>query len=255
MFAGAATLLVGGCGSDPTTSTTPTAPTDRPALVVTVCLDRTPSYDRSYFDDAKNMLADAIQQRAASGQLGATIYVTLIGHNSYAPNATVRTVVIPATPWSTASSTSGNVFNGGVVRETATAAAATAAALSNQAAQQVQPDVAFLRSLNPPTDGPTDILGCVSRASERFQSAPSAAQKLLILATDLQEAGAQQSDRSRPLAGVSVKVIEWKCDDAASCDTLKSTWHDEFVTRDQAASVSYFDPAETQAQVAGHLFD
>lgn len=260
-----ATLALGACdsptnGTGISTSPNVSAAPDLPPLMVTACFDRTPSFDRGYFNDAKNMLADAITQRATMGQLGATIYVTLIGHNSYASGATVRTIVMPATPHNVAAS--GTPANNNPYDDpTATAAArsaATATAIGAQAAQlkqQLQPDISFLRSLNPPTDSPTDILGCVSRASERFQAAPAGTQKLLIMATDLQQAGPQQADPSRLLPGVHVKVIEWKCDDAANCDSLKKSWHDEFISHDQAASVTYFDPGETQAQLAGHLFD
>jgi len=257
LAAASSTMLLVGCGATSTTPTsTATAVADLSPLVVTACLDRTRSFDRHYFNDAKNLLADAVLRRATTkGQAGATIYVTLIGRNSYAPNATARTIVVPPTPRSTMSSSSSNVFNSGAAKETATAAAAVAASATTRIAQQLQPDISFLRSFNPTIDSSTDILGCVSRASERFQAAPSGAQKLLLLATDLQAAGAQQVDKSRPLGGVKVKVIDWKCDDAQTCDTLKNSWRDEFVTKDQAASVSYYDPAETQAQVAGHLFD
>ncbi len=155
--------------------------------MVTACLDRTPSFDRIYFNDGKNMLADAIQQRAGlAGQQGATIYVTLIGHNSYATSATVRTIVMPPTPRSTSASgatptANPNIYDAptatAAAEQTAAAGAVAATAAASQTSQivrQLQPDIAFLRGLNPPTDSPTDILGCVSRASERFQAAPPA---------------------------------------------------------------------------------
>lgn len=246
----------------------PTLAANLPALVVTACLDRTPSFDRSYFDAGKDMLADAIMARAsAGGQMGATIYVTLIGHNSYATSSTVRTIVMPSTPRDTSPSgptptTNPNIYDAptatAAARQTAAAGAAAATASASQTSQliqRIQPDIAFLRGLNPPTDSPTDILGCVSRASERFQAAPSRTQKLLILVTDLQKAGKQQDTTARPLNGVTVKVTEWECDDAQACDAAKRQWHDEFVTKDQAASVTYYDPSETQAQLTGHLFD
>lgn len=275
---GAAVLTVlailAGCQSvdtRPVSTTPPPAPTlaaNLPALIVTACLDRTPSFSRSYFDAGKDLLADAILARAsAGGQMGATIYVTLIGHNSYATSSTVRTIVMPPTPYNSNSAlpsptTNPNIYEAptatAAARQTAAAGAAAATAAASQTSQvvqQLQPDIAFLRGLNPPTDSPTDILGCVSRASERFQAAPSGTQKLLILVTDLQKAGTQQDSKSRPLTGVTVKAIEWECDDAQACDVAKSQWHDEFVTKDQARNVTYYDPSETQAQLTGHLFD
>lgn len=234
-----------------------TSPLILQPLMVTACLDRTPSFSRSYFDAGKNLLADALVQRAGvSGQQGATIYVTLIGHNSYATSATVRTIAVPAatSPGPTATPDT-NTFDQATVTAAVATASAAAVASTNLVTQRIQPDVAFLRALNPATDSPTDIMGCISRASERFAAAPAGTEKLLLMVTDLQQAGPQQDGKTRPLAGVHVKVIEWQCDDVQTCDSLKSQWHEELVTKDQASSVAYYDPSETQAQVAGHLFD
>ncbi|MBF6592235.1 MAG: hypothetical protein IVW57_17120, partial [Ktedonobacterales bacterium] len=240
-----------------------------PKLVVQYCVDSTGSYKSQYFDAANQLVANALVQRAAPGQDGAIIYVTLISANTFTSESTVSTITIaavPAEPPPLAVPTldTSNPFNLSNDQTTATATArqATATYTAQRGAEQAALDIAqreardgasFLRELTQVYNGFSDVLGCVSVAAQHFASAPVGSDKLLIIASDLRRTGNQQSSSSRVMKGVRVKVINFYCDQAQECDANKTFWQNEFKS-DQVASLNFYDPAETRAELPGNLF-
>lgn len=235
-------------------------------LMATVCLDRTPSYPRSDLDGAKNAVADAIVARASSPQQGATVYITLIGANSYAPVSTVQTISLDAVPPYPVLSPQGSPTEGNIFTQHATATAQATATLAayapTVAAQQaklqaVQSEAAkqasSLRNLNPPTQGPTDIYGCISRAAERFSQAGSDDHKVLIIASDMEQAGSQQMTWQYPLSSVDVRVIYFECQQARACATNKDDWTRTLKDM-QAANVTFTDPGAPHDALVSSLF-
>lgn len=236
-----------------------------PALVVQYCVDRTGSYYPSDdFTSANTYVAQSLMQRASQPGQGSTfLYVTLIGANTYAEDATKEFTVPATVPTATfvPDQSQGNMFEAATPTAAARAAQATVTAEQAQAQQQVQQAKAaatqasgYLTSLAPDTDDATDINGCFQAAQDHFAHAPQGAQKVIVVASDLQDTVAGKPV-SFSLTGVKVLVINFRCDEAAVCDSgTKPTWHDALM-HGGATSVQFFDPADTHAQFAsGGLF-
>lgn len=264
-------VLLGACDGGAVSSAiapTPTPARMLPALVVQYCIDDTGSYDSQYFNGANQLVAQAVLSRAAPGQQGATIYVTEINANTFAPASTVDVIRIPAVPFAptqppTPTPADTNPFDSATataqVAQAEQQAQATYAALQqaeqtalSQAQQVASSSASFLRALVQEPTGATDIYGCLMVASQNFALAPDGAQKLLIIASDLQDnvdSPATASD-PRTVPGARVIVINYLCPQAQGCDTNRTNWLAEF-QHDGAAGVRFYSPAETQADLSG----
>lgn len=239
--------------------------TQTPPLYVQYCVDRTGSYYPSDdFKTANQYVAESLMQRASKpGQGSTTLYVTLIGANTYAESAT-QTFKVPATAADESfapGQSQSDIFAAATPTAIAHEAQATITADEAQVQQQVQQAKAaaahgatYLQALAPDQDGSTDINGCFQAAQDHFSHAPNGAQKVIVVASDLQDTVTGKPQPFR-ISGARVLIINFKCDEAAQCmaDT-KPTW-DSALVHDGASSVQFYDPADTQAQFsAGGLF-
>lgn len=122
----------------------------------------------------------------------------------------------------------------------------TALATAQQAAQQ---GATYLRGMVQQPADATDIYGCLEVASQNFALAPAGARKLLIIASDLQD-NLDSTSFPRTMPGARVLVIDYLCPQAQGCAATENTWRAEFTT-DKAASVMFYSPAETLANLTG----
>lgn len=270
-LAAAIVSLLSGCGEALPSTPSPSAwvhqGTSLPPLVVQYCIDVTTSYYPSPdFATANTVLAQAILQRASgAGQAGATIFVTTINSRTYDETSTAKVITIPATqPQATfdPSQSQGNMFQAATPTAIAHEAQATVTADQAQVQQQIQKATAaaqaahtFLQSFSPQPDNiATDVNGCVALAHDRFAHAPQGAEKVLLIASDLQD-NVTGHPVSYAISGAKVLVINFKCDVAAQCIAgTQPTWK-AALQKDGASSVDFYDPADTQAKYAsGGLF-
>lgn len=264
-------LLLSSCDGPlpgaPDTTATPAsviAPIDtphQPYEVVQFCNDTTSSVAYANFLAANKQVADWIDQAVQPNEDGKVVYVTLINSNSFAPESTVLTIIIPPippdppkpVPQATPTPTGDNI---GDPQKRHAVEQANAQALQQwqqelamnhqklaQVRQAVKHQTDQLRNLQAPLDDvSTDIFGCVKRASLRFQDVHG--NKLLLIASDLFNNTWQEWTPDYPLSGARVAVVFHYCPDAPSCDANDANWRHIFLAAG-ASGVALYDPNES----------
>ena len=228
-----AAVLATGCGpssgegrADGKPPVTVPAPAPaRPGATVVVCVDVSSSYDDGHRREAKRIVADALPRLVRPDHGPSTVYVYGIGVNSYGrpPLLTVSVPGLRAEPAAVLKSTKpmqGEQLAGEhlKVRERWQEDREAARELARAKARKI-------RLLRLPTEGGSDIGGCLENASEQFERAKGG--RRLVIASDLREDGVQQRAAAR-LKDVDVDVIEFACDQAEECHDLATTWENRF---------------------------
>lgn len=267
--------------SAPTSIPTPIdAPTTPPLdRAVALVLDVTSSTRAEYLTGAEVLLADAVDNWSQPGRGGVDLVVTLINSYSYDPvNQVVaaRLDGLPPVPTLRAAKVrppqpdlltcQKNAFNRVKCEEALVSDynAALREALEDEQAARSDHDGAVsayetlvqqrsaeakkisenLRTLKLETDNTaSDIWGGFLRAAE-FLSASSAVHKRLIVQSDLEATGPQQSG-VLDLTGIDVVVIFWDCRESQSCASRKDAATARFLASG-ASSVAFFDPASSR---------
>jgi hypothetical protein len=235
---------------------------------VQYCIDDSGSYGDQYYEKANQLMAQAITKRAAPGQRGATIYITLITENTVASDsATGQSIIIdpvanaPAlTPTPTPDTS--NPFNNANphahatataivkhIQEANRAASQTQQAQLAKATQEARDGAHLLTTMPRQPSNLSDVYGCLIVASDHFSHAQPGASKVLIIASDLRD-NVGNDTVPRSLEGVTVKALYVPCDQAQQCASTKTTWQTEF-QRDHAAKWTFYDPSSTSATLSG----
>lgn len=231
---------------------------------VVYCRDVTASYPDAYAHQADRLVADSLDTATSLDQDGVTAYVNLITVNSYQPESTVLTMSVPPLPAApdppqltpTPLPSSSDPFAYGQRKAQVQAANTQAqhdyqealkqlSAQLNDAQTHVRAQTEQLRSLRvTDTAQRTDILGCIDRASERFQGEQGI--KLLVFASDM--VGNTQENAlptPAPLPGVEVEVIYYYALNARAAAQCVAQWNTAFA-KAGASQVRWYDTARSQ---------
>lgn len=245
---------------EPTPTPLPTAtpiPTT-PHKTIVFCADETPSYPADYFHSATNKMADWVQALVKPAQDGITLYARWINYNSYADQSAGGPVIkVPAIgpdapppgQLSTPPALRADIAKTATVeaRLTQTAYETQHSAIEQQvkkAQADVQTQLQQLRGMPYRDQAPSDIWGCPQRATDLLPSSLPGT-KYLVIASDMEIAGPQE-DIAVHLTGVTVDVINFKCDDAASCYSKENYWRPALMQAG-APSVSFLGRSDTEA--------
>lgn len=233
----------------------------RPHVTEQGCSDVTASYPHDFAIRADHLMADWLDGAVQSNQDGVTAYVSLIDSMSYDPISTPLVIMIPATPPDPQPPTlaplptpTGNPYTDGQLRAQIQAQNDQAMrryqeALAAEQAQldairwQVHDQTNKLRALDPPVASRTDVWGCLKRASERLSGEPG--NKIVLIASDMENNTRQDYVPNLSLAGASVWVIMYQCSRAPECAAKTKQWRGIFSSAG-AQDVRFFDPAQTQ---------
>src|SRR3989440_1360726 len=233
----------------------------RPFTVVQACLDITGSYPLADFKKAEGKIGEAADQFIRPNSNGLVVYANLITSNSWTDDSTFFTLRVPAIPADPAPpvlekqpTSTGNVFldkpkQKQVEKDNQAAIASYQALLQQRHAhlaqlrQNVHSQTNRLRSYSPAqTSQGTDIFGCLERAASRMHGVQG--NKLLLVASDLQNNPLTQDVGNLDLSGVRVVVIYHYCNDVATCQQVNG-WFSNLVLKAQASSVSIYDVAQS----------
>jgi hypothetical protein len=243
----------------------------RDRTIVQYCVDDTGSYPREDFHGANRLIAQNISDNVVANSEGFTLYATLINSKTFDPASTLAPFTIPSTPpypalpAPKATPTEGNPISYAKEKQAAQAqndAAIKAynqqmAAVTQQLAdlkRQVTDDTARLINLDPAVDvDATSVWGCLQRGRDRFKDAPG--KHYLIIASDMENNTnvdfTADFAQTHALAGVTVLVVYFYCQNARACQATTAQWQRIF-TNAGAASVTFADPAQSSA--LHHLF-
>jgi hypothetical protein len=244
---------------EPTCVVQPIIAPRTPLKIIDIWLDDTASYPRRYFNEAKNALANAIDQAVQANTGGVVVYVNLISSNSFKPESTVLTIAVPmidadpSLPTQKAKpAPTGDPFHDAQVAQKINAENAQAKQCYQQALithhallartqQQVRTKTDMLRALNPPVDyGTRDLWGVIGRAGVRLNGGKTL--RFLIVVTSLDMTNWNEFYPGETMWGTHVKVLWWYCHDVAACNT--AFWKGAFLHAG-AASVTLLDPAQS----------
>jgi hypothetical protein len=271
-----AVMLVTGCSGMFTTCTQQSMmPTpmqnEQPIIVsrqsyrmVEIWLSIMSKYPRSYFDQAKQQIADAIDNAVQPNSDGMLITINLISSDSFKPEATVLVIRIPALaadpePPALAprpTPTNDPFADAKTVKQIAAKNATTQQQYQQLLLEQhthlavVRSDIHRLtdqlRHLNSPVDsGIQDLWGAFGRAAKRFQRVQ--AKKLFLLVTSLDQTTWDQFTPDLYLPQVSASVIYAYCGQTQPvCEQSTAFWRGAFAHAG-ASSVSISDPAQSEA--------
>ena len=237
----------------------------RPYLAVDAWLDITGSVPSGYFLSAKNGIANSIDSYIRPNEDGAVFYVSFIAHNSFQPESTKLVITVPPIPADPPQpqllaypSQTGDPFTDSQNKQRVDAEhtrrltawqqtlKAQHAALA-QLQTQIKQETDSLRRLHPQQDASaTDIYGALERAGLRFQYAPKASSKYLILQTDLENNTLAQDTNSLRLVGVSVWVI-WDTSENAPETQANTAFWQQVVMAAGAKAFQVFDPGASEA--------
>lgn len=267
----AASLLLVACGSTVTKMEITPLPTldapARPHTLVQYCVDDTGSYDRSYFHQANDLVAQNLINAVQANSDELTLYATAITSDTAKSENTLPAFVIPATGKApplalTPTPTPGDPdsFNAGAVRTKIEDANATQTVSYNQqmaayvkslqsVQDKVKSDTARLHNWNPKVDSSaTSIFGCLALAQQRFQGASG--KKYLIIASDMGNNTCVDCV-SLKLSGVSVHVIYFASSNAVEAQQKQDYWQGVFTQAGVSASdLKFDDPASSQGLAA-----
>jgi hypothetical protein len=267
-------LLLGACALTSTNTAGPlvtpiptvTVP-QRPPVIAQYCVEDTDAYPRVEFTTANKKVAGSLQNAVVPNSMGLNLYASLIVSNTLEAGNTKYPFLIPpianypALPTPLPTPADSNPISYGATA-TAAANAQNAAiqdynnqmiAFNNQLQDektQVTNDTQRLITWNPQTDHGAyiSVWGCLQLARNRFSG--QAGTKYLIIASTMDDTSGQDytSDfaSSKALQGVIVNVIYFYCTTADPCQNAKQYWSSVF-TSAGAASVQYYDPAESNA--------
>lgn len=269
-------LLTYGCGyvppPAPHTDVTTTTPLEQrltavytPHKTIDVWLDDTSIYPREYFTEAKNALADALDQSVQVNSGGLVVFINIITGNSWNPANTLLTIVVPALgpdplpPTLQAQPTpTGDPFTDAQAAKQVSNANAHALsqyqttlrahhALLARIRAQVHTLTNKLRALNPAIDssGDVDVSGMFGRASQRLNAGKS--MRLLIIASSLEQNTWQQFAPYETLWGVHVRVLWEYCLNAPECIQNNTFWRGAFLHAGAAPDVKIDDPGQSEA--------
>lgn len=267
----AASLLLVACGSTVTKMEITPLPTldapARPHTLVQYCVDDTGSYDRSYFHQANDLVAQNLINAVQANSDELTLYATAITSDTARSENTLPAFVIPATGKApplalTPTPTPGDPdsFNAGAVRTKIEDANATQTVSYNQqmatyvkslqsVQDKVKSDTARLHNWNPKVDSSaTSVFGCLALAQQRFQGASG--KKYLIIASDMGNNTCVDCV-SLKLSGVSVHVIYFASSNAVEAQQKQDYWQGVFTQAGVSASdLKFDDPASSQGLAA-----
>lgn len=237
----------------------------RPRIDMTICPDDTTSVPRPIFLQAVRFMADLLDAAVVPNQGGVTAYVTVITHQTYRPESTPLTIVIPPTPADPPPPTllpppspTSDPFADAQARDRVRAANDATlrtyeALLVKQHAEldavrrQVRVQTDTLRRLAPPPDGvATSIWGCVAAGAERVQGDPAGACWLVLAGTDLEENSWQDYTPGLRLPGCHVAVLFYYCLYAPACRATTDAWRAVFLAAGAAPDVRFVDPAQSR---------
>lgn len=242
----------------PTPFPTATPIPSAPHKTIVFCVDETPSYPADYFHSATNKMADWVQTLVKPAQDGVTLYARWINYDSYsdqtAAGPVIKVPVIgPDAPapqqLPTPPALRADVAQTATVeaRLTQTAYISQHATIQQQvqsAQKSVQTQLQALRTMPYRDQAPSDIWGCPQRATDLMPGNLAGA-KYLVIASDMEIAGPQE-DIAVHLTGVTVFVINFKCDDASSCYSKENYWRPA-LTQAGASSVTFLERSDTEA--------
>ena len=177
----------------------------QPHKTIDVWLDDTNTYPREYFTQAKNALADAIDQSVQVNSGGLVAFINIITSNSWKPDNTLLTIIVPVLgpdplpPVLQAKPTPiGDPFTDGQAAKKVKDANAQTLTQYQEALHghhavlthiraQVRRLTDTLRGLNPAIDtsGVVDMWGMFGRASQRLNAGKS--MRLLLIASSLEQ--------------------------------------------------------------------
>jgi len=267
----AASLLLVACGSTVAKMTITPLPTinapARPHTLVQYCVDDTGSYDRSYFRQANDLVAQNLINAVQANSDELTLYATAITSDTAKSENTLPAFVIPATGQApmlglTPTPTPGDPdsFNAGAVRTKIEDANATQTTSYNQqmatyvkslqsVQDKVKADTARLHNWNPKIDSSaTSVFGCLALAQQRFQGASG--KKYLIIASDMGNNTCVDCV-SLQLSGVNVHVIYFASNNAVEAQQKQDYWQGVFTQAGVSASnLKFDDPASSQGLAA-----
>lgn len=217
--------------------------------VISIGLDVTTSFPRQYLKQAARKIADAIDTLVAPNQDGAVVYVSLINHASYNPESTILTITIPAIDADPQEPVcdQNNPYSCNVGEN------AWQKDLKNRHAQlreiqtQVRQLTNMLRNMSFPIDNiGTSIYGFFARSQFRMQIEQGT--KYVVTVSDLAD---NEVNYPLTLKGVHVEALYYYCYDAGNCNT--SYW--QKILSIAGASISFFDPAQTEAMSSDQIFN
>jgi len=236
--------------------------------VVQGCLDVTGSYPRDDFNQAKQAIADAADSSVVPNTDGLTVYTGLIEANSWQEENTPlievpKIAADPAPPVMLPPPTpTGDPFTDGKGLANVHASNAQAQAHYQDVLKKQHAELARIRALVhvqtnrlrtyvPPSAGSTDVFGCIERAAKRLQGVR--ADRLVLVASDLQNNSMAEYVSGLDLAGVRVKVFYHYCADAALCESTDAWFVN--LCRHAGASITFFDVEESKALPPQSLFN
>ena len=267
-------LLLTACAGSITTTTArrqPSVPQEQPIIVayqphktIDVWLDDTSTYPREYFTQAKNALADAIDQSIQVNSGGLVVFINIITSNSWNPDNTLLTIVVPPIgpdplpPVLQAKQTqTGDPFTDAQAAKKVndanaqTLAQYQATLLAHHAVLatvrgQVRRLTDTLRNLNPAIDTRgVDLWGMFGRASQRLNAGKS--MRILIIASSLEQNTWRQFAPYETLWGVHVRVLWHYCLNAPDCIQTDTFWRGAFLHAGAAPDIKFDDPAQSNA--------
>jgi hypothetical protein len=232
----------------------------QPHKTIDVWLNDTESYPRQYFNEAKQAIADAIDQGVQVNSGGMAIYINIITGNSWRPESTLFTITIPPisadppapllqkqpTP---TDDPYGNAANARAIdEENAQTLTAYQHILQEHHAflahirGQVRHLTDQLRMLNPPVDDhPPDLWGMLERASQRLKGGNS--QRMLIVVSGFDTTTWSEFTPFKTIWGVHVRVLWWYCLHISNCND--DFWRGAFLHA-HASDVRMYDPAQSE---------
>jgi hypothetical protein len=232
------------------------------------CLDITSSIPYTYFEQARDAIAQSIDESVTPNQDGLTGYVSLITSNSWDPASTLATITVPAIAGdppppklAAVPAATGDPFTDAKAKKQISEAHAKTLAdyqrllkgnhrTLAQVRSQVKKETNALRSRKPSVSAiSTDIWGCIGRADMHFQGVREP--KVLLIESDLENNTDDQRIPDIHLSGVHVKVIYHYCSNAPECSANDTAWK-QTLLKAGAADVLFFDPA--QSSTLSNLF-
>jgi len=217
----------------------------RPLIAVNICLDDTASYPPEFIQAIQHTLADRIDAMTQLNTGGMDVFVTVIAASSFQNDVIAFSVpAIPALPVKPVPGSDPYKY----AKAMSDYKKAIPGALNQLKAMQAQVKVQTdkLRNLHfNGVAGGTDIFGCLADASQHFSHITG--NKLLLIASDLQNNVTTQETNTLNLYGAPVRVVYRVCEVVSSCQANDAFWKQTFLHHG-ASSVRFYDPAESQAE-------
>lgn len=220
------------------------------------------SYNKTFFEEAKQAIANWVDAAVVPNIEGFDVYVILITSNSFPSASTVLTIHCPAIPAEslppglTPTPTLGaNVYDKSAQ---ATVDANNSDNLNNYYTKlnglqtdlthirsYVHSQTAKLRSFEPNTNGSSgrDIYGMIKRASYLFENVGG--EKYLYLASNMVNTEVANFDENSPLYGATVKLLWWDCNQVATCADNVGYWYTYFKANGSTSEPHRYSPSQS----------